>query len=96
VDISIVTAVASRNINRSEQFIKACQVKNPFKVLPKAYSDYRQLIDSSDIDVMYIPLPTGLRKDYVIRAAEAGKHVLCEKPCGINFHDVQNMIDVCK
>ena len=93
---SIVMAVASRNIKQCEQFIKSCQVKNKFEVLPKAFSNYHQLIDAPDIDAVYIPLPTGLRKEYVIHAAEAGKHVLCEKPCGINLNDVQEMVETCQ
>jgi predicted dehydrogenase len=45
---------------------------------------------------VYIPLPTGLRKQWVLRAAKAGKHVLCEKPCGLNLNDVQEMVDTCR
>ena len=93
---SVVAAVASRTIEHSEQFIKKCQAENKFEIKPIAFGNYRQLIDSPEIDAVYIPLPTGLRKGYVIHAAEAGKHVLCEKPCGINFHDVQEMVDACK
>jgi predicted dehydrogenase len=93
---SIVTAVASRAIDRSERFIKTCQVENTFEVQPKAYSNYQQLIDAPDIDAVYIPLPTGLRKEWVLRAAEAGKHVLCEKPCGLSLNDVQEIVDTCQ
>ena len=93
---SIVVAVASRAIERSEQFIRNCQVENAFEVQPKAYSNYQQLIDAPDVDAVYIPLPTGLRKQWVLRAAKAGKHVLCEKPCGVNFNDVQEMVDTCR
>ncbi|MCX6120361.1 MAG: Gfo/Idh/MocA family oxidoreductase [Ignavibacteriales bacterium] len=93
---SIVTAVASRSIERSKQFIKTCQAENKFEVQPKAYSNYEQLIDAPDIDAVYIPLPTGLRKEWVLRTAKAGKHVLCEKPCGINLNDVQEMVETCQ
>ena len=84
---SVVVAVASRAIERSEQFIQNCQVENTFEVRPKAYDNYQQLIDAPDIDAVYIPLPTGLRKQWVLRAAKAGKHVICEKPCGLNLND---------
>jgi predicted dehydrogenase len=93
---SIVTAVASRSLERSEQFIQTCQAENSFEVQPKAYGNYKQLIDAPDIDAVYIPLPTGLRKEWILRAAEAGKHVLCEKPCGINVNDVQEMVETCQ
>lgn len=93
---SIVAAVASRSIERSEQFIKNCQVENTFEGQPKAYGNYQQLIEAQDIDAIYIPLPTGLRKQWVLRAAESGKHVLSEKPCGLRLTDVQEMVDVCR
>ncbi|MGD1046249.1 MAG: Gfo/Idh/MocA family oxidoreductase [Bacteroidota bacterium] len=93
---SIVSAVASRTIERCEQFIKTCQAENTFEVQPKAYNNYQQLIDAPDINAVYIPLPTGLRKQWVLRVAEAGKHVLCEKPCGLNLNDVQEMVGTCQ
>jgi predicted dehydrogenase len=93
---SIVSAVASRSVERCEQFIKTCQNENTFAQQPKAYGNYNQLIDAPDIDAVYIPLPTGLRKEFVIRAAMAGKHVLCEKPCGLNLNDVIEMVDTCR
>ena len=51
---------------------------------PSACGSYEELLARKDIDAVYIPLPTGIRKEWVIRAAEAGKHVLCEKPCGVD------------
>src|SRR5207302_3020769 len=57
---------------------------------------YEELLKRDDIDAVYVPLPTGIRRDWVIRAAEAGKHVLCEKPCGVNSADVRAMIDACR
>jgi predicted dehydrogenase len=93
---SIVAAVASRTIERSEQFIKKCQAENTFEEQPKAYGNYQQLIDAPDIDAVYIPLPTGLRKEWILRTARAGKHVLSEKPCGLCVDDVQEMVDTCR
>ena len=93
---SKVTAVASRSLERSEQFIQECQAKNTFDERPKAYGSYEALLEVPDIDAVYIPLPTGVRKEWILRSARAGKHVLCEKPCGINSKDVQEMIDTCQ
>jgi len=47
------------------------------------------------VDAVYIPLPTGLRKEWVLRAAAASKHIICEKPCGVSLADVQEMTDAC-
>ena len=57
--------------------------------------DYAALLARTDIDAVYIPLPTGLRKEWVIRAAQAGKHVLVEKPVGVNAADVAEIIAAC-
>ncbi len=48
--------------------------------IPKIYTDYRKLIESPDVDVVDICLPTDLHKEAALAAAEAGKHVICEKP----------------
>ena len=93
---SIVTAVASRDVERSRRFIEQCQAETPFAAAPAALGSYEALLASKQVDAVYIPLPTGLRKDWVLRAAAAGKHVLCEKPCGLNAADVREMIDACR
>ena len=55
------------------------------------------MLGRRDIDAVYIPLPTGIRKEWVLRAAEAGKHVLCEKPCGVNSRPTcGDMLDACR
>jgi predicted dehydrogenase len=48
------------------------------------------------VDAVYIPIPTGIRREWVVKAAEAGKHVLCEKPCGVNAADLRAMLDACR
>ena len=53
------------------------------------------MLAADDVDAVYIPLPTGIRKQYVIRAAEAGKHVVCEKPCACSSVDLEEMILAC-
>jgi predicted dehydrogenase len=93
---SIVAAVASRDLERSRKFIFECQREAPFEVLPTALGSYEELAASKNVDAIYIPLPTGLRKEWVIRAAKNGKHVICEKPCGLNAADVREMISACK
>lgn len=92
----VVTAVGSRSTAKSQQFIDECQSAAPFSPAPHACGSYEELLARSDIDAVYIPLPTGLRKDWVLRAAEAGKHVLCEKPVGVTPADVEDMLAACR
>ncbi len=91
-----VAAVASREAGRSRRFIADCQREVGFAPEPEAMGSYEELIASPNIDAVYIPLPTGIRKEWVLRAAKAGKHVLCEKPCGRNAADVREMIEACR
>jgi predicted dehydrogenase len=93
---SVVTAVASREAARSRQFIADCQREAPADTAPAALGSYEELIASGTVDAVYIPLPTGLRKEWVLRAAAAGKHVLCEKPCGLSLAEVREMTDACR
>jgi len=93
---AIVTAVASRDAARSREFIHKCQQEFPFAAEPAALGSYEQLLASPNVDAVYVPVPTGLRKEWVLRAAAAGKHVVCEKPCGVNLADVQEMVDACR
>ena len=92
----VVTAVASRDVKRSRQFIAECQAETPFESPPAPFGSYEELIASKNVDAIYLPLPTGLRQEWVVRAAEAGKHVICEKPCGVSFADVREMTGACK
>ena len=92
----VVTAVASRDRDRGRQFIAECQAKTPFETPPVPLGSYEELLASKNVDAVYIPLPTGLRKEWVLRAAAAGKHVICEKPCGVGLADVREMTEACK
>src|SRR5436189_2655291 len=81
---AVVTAVASRDAGRSRKFIDECQLESPFESAPSPLGSYEELLASKAVDAVYVPLPTGLRKEWVVRAAAAGKHVICEKPCAVN------------
>ena len=59
------------------------------------YETFDQISNNDDIDVIYVVLPPSMHKEYVIRAAKAGKHVWCEKPMAINVAECQAMIDAC-
>src|SRR5215831_16323793 len=93
---SVVTAVASRDLQRSDQFISECQAQAPLASLPEAFGSYEELLACPDVDAIYMPLPTGIRKDWVLRAAKAGKHVLSEKPCAATVADLEEMLDACR
>jgi len=83
-------------VARGEQFIRECQTQAAFESAPKVLGSYEELLASPDVDAVYIPLPTALRKEWVIRAAQAGKHVYCEKPCAVNAADLREMLATCQ
>ena len=92
----VVAAVASRDMEKSRAFIRECQSETPFETVPEAMGSYEAMLAAPHIDAVYIPLPTGLRKKYVLRAAAARKHILCEKPCANNATDLQEIIAECE
>jgi predicted dehydrogenase len=91
-----VTAVASRDGDRSRRFIAECQAEAPMAVVPQAFGGYADLLACDAVDAVYIPLPTGLRREWVLRAAQAGKHVVCEKPCAVSAADLREMVEACR
>ncbi|GAB3889804.1 Gfo/Idh/MocA family protein [Spirosoma agri] len=61
-----------------------------------SYADYDKLRDNKEVQVIYIVLPNGMHAEYTIRGAQAGKHILCEKPMANTVQECQAMIDACK
>ena len=92
----VVVAVASRSRESSQKFIDYCQGQVAFENTPEAIEGYDKLLSHPEVDAVYVPLPTGLRKEWVIKAANAGKHVMCEKPCAVTAADLEEMIGACK
>jgi len=60
------------------------------------YDNFDEIAKNPDIDIVYVVLPVSMHKEFTIRAAKAGKHVICEKPMAVNAKDCQDMIDACK
>lgn len=85
------TAVASRDLNRALAIANAQTVKTP---PPLAFGSYEELLASDKIDAVYIPLPNHLHVPWSIKALKAGKHVLCEKPLGLNSKDLLQLQEV--
>ena len=90
-----VVAVASRSKEKAQAFIDACQASVSVSHSVEAVGSYDELLSRDDIDAFYVPLPTGVRTEWVVKAANAGKHVMVEKPCGITATDVEAMISAC-
>lgn len=86
-DYCEITAIASRDE------AKAKQAANELKI-PKAYASYEALLADPEIDAIYNPLPNHLHVPWSIRAAEAGKHVLCEKPVALNAEEAKKLTAV--
>ena len=78
---------------------KAKQYSEKYR-LPKEniynYQNFDEIAHNPAIDVVYVVLPNGLHKEFVIRAAKAGKHVICEKPMALNAAECREMIAACK
>jgi predicted dehydrogenase len=92
----VVSAVASRDARKSREFIRDCQNEHAFDLVPDALGSYEALLASPNVDAVYIPLPTGLRKEFVLQAAAAGKHILCEKPCAFSAAELDEMLAACR
>ncbi|MGH9563162.1 MAG: Gfo/Idh/MocA family protein, partial [Terracidiphilus sp.] len=78
---------------------KAPKYEALYGISPKAvynYENYDEIAHNPDIDAVYIGLPNSMHAEYTIRAARAGKHVLCEKPMAISSAECQQMIDACR
>jgi predicted dehydrogenase len=84
---STVTAIASRDLAKAQAAASALGI-------PKAYGSYEELLADPTIDAVYNPLPNHLHVPWTIRAAEAGKHVLCEKPIALSSAEARTLLEV--
>jgi len=82
---SEIAAIASRDRGKAEQAARALGI-------PKAYGSYEELLADPEIEAIYNPLPNQLHVPWSIKAAEAGKHVLCEKPLSLTKAEAQTLL----
>ena len=86
-ELTAVTAIASRDLAKARQAAEALGIAT-------AYGSYEELLADPNIDAIYNPLPNQLHVPWTIKAAEAGKHVLCEKPLGMNAAEAESLLAV--
>src|ERR1700761_7535016 len=82
-----ITAIASRDFTKAQESAKALGIA-------KAYGSYEELLADPEIEAIYNPLPNQLHVPWSIKAAEAGKHVLCEKPISLTVAEAKSLLAV--
>ena len=82
-----ITAIASRDLSKAKQAAAELNI-------PNAYGSYEELLADDTVEAIYNPLPNHLHVPWTVKAAEAGKHVLCEKPIAMNATEARSLIDV--
>ncbi len=85
---SRLVAIASRTAERAQEAAQRLGIR--------AHRSYEALVADPEVDAIYIPLPNSLHRDWTIRCAQAGKHVLCEKPLGVSAAECEEMIAACR
>jgi predicted dehydrogenase len=86
---SKLTAIGSREMEKAIQFASEFQI-------PKAYGSYEELVSDPEVDVVYIATPHNLHEANTLLALDHQKHVLCEKPMGVNLKESMRMIEKAK
>jgi predicted dehydrogenase len=82
-----ISAIASRSLEKAKRIAKDLNI-------PKIYGSYDELLNDPEIEAVYIPLPNHLHLEWTKKAAEAGKHILCEKPITLNAQETRELIEV--
>ena len=84
---STVDAIASRDLAKAQKAAADCGIA-------RAYGSYEELLEDPEIEAIYNPLPNQLHVPWTIKAAEAGKHVLCEKPLSLTVAEAESLLAV--
>src|SRR5262245_16097549 len=83
---SRVEAIASRSLEKAREAAQKLGI-------PRAYGSYEELLADPDIEAVYNPLPNHLHVPWSVKAAQAGKHVLCEKPLALNSGEIRSLLE---
>jgi predicted dehydrogenase len=84
---STILGIASRDLNKAEDAARQLRIE-------KSYASYEDLLEDPEIEAVYIPLPNHLHVEWASKAAEAGKHVLCEKPISLTVDEARQLLPV--
>ena len=84
-----IRGIASRSLDKAKELAAKLNI-------PRTFGSYEELLASAEIDAVYIPLPNHLHVPWSIKALEAGKHVLCEKPIALSATEAQELLDASK
>src|SRR5947208_3977557 len=84
-----LVGIASRSLDKAQAAAKAAGI-------PKAFGSYEALLDDPAIDVVYNPLPNHLHAEWTRKAADRGKHILCEKPLTPTAAEARELVDYCQ
>src|SRR5271155_551860 len=85
-ELSEIAGIASRDLGRARGAAETFGIA-------RAYGSYEELLGDTEIEAIYNPLPNDLHVPWSIKAMEAGKHVLCEKPVGLNVAEVRKLME---
>lgn len=85
---SRAVAIGSRELARAQEFAREFDI-------PRPYGSYQEVLDDPEIECIYIPLPNHMHAEWTMRAADAGKHVLCEKPMAVDAVEATEMVAHC-
>ena len=88
-EYSQIVGIASRDLQKARTAAKELGI-------PKVYGSYQELLADKDMEAVYNPLPNHLHVGWTLKALEAGKHVLCEKPLGMNLQEVEGLLNKVK
>ncbi|HEY6634266.1 MAG TPA: Gfo/Idh/MocA family oxidoreductase, partial [Acidimicrobiia bacterium] len=86
---SSLSAVVSRDSGRGEEMARRWGAE-------ASYTSYEDMLESEDVDIVYVATPNSMHADQVVAAARAGKHVFCEKPLGIDPIEAARAVDECR